>query len=85
MTRMPVVPLGKLTLALARVEPSASIQMYSAMMLPFWSSLRYLLSWRGHDVSKQLSPRRHGAVPASNLALTVSVREMIASAYNEQC
>jgi hypothetical protein len=33
----------RLTLDLERVFPSASIQMYSAMMLPFWSSLRYLL------------------------------------------
>lgn len=33
-----------LTLDLERVSPMASIQTYSAMILPFWSSFRYLSS-----------------------------------------
>lgn len=38
--------LGRLTLDFDRVSPRASTQTYSAMMEPFWSSLRYLLSWK---------------------------------------
>ncbi len=34
----------KLTLDFERVSPLESIQTYSAMIWPFWSSLRYLLS-----------------------------------------
>ena len=36
----------RLTLDLDRTSPSASIQTYSAMMLPFWSSFMYLLTCR---------------------------------------
>lgn len=32
------------TLDLERVSPFASTQMYSAMIWPFWSSLRYLFN-----------------------------------------
>lgn len=40
-----------LTRALERVAPKASIQMYSAMMLPFWSRFVYFWSCRGETVS----------------------------------
>lgn len=40
----------KLTLDLERVSPFASTQTYSAMMEPFWSSLRYLFNC-SHRVS----------------------------------
>ena len=35
-----IFPHQRLTLDLDRVPPSESIQMYSAMTLPFWSSAR---------------------------------------------
>lgn len=37
----------RLTRDLERTSPLASIQTYSAMMLPFWSSFMYLLTCAG--------------------------------------
>lgn len=45
-----------LTLDLDRVSPTASIQTYSTIILPFWSSFRYLLSCSNHLVSNWFYP-----------------------------
>lgn len=45
----------RLTLDLERVSPLASTQTYSAMMEPFWSSLRYLFNYsRSQNLLAQL-------------------------------
>jgi hypothetical protein len=52
----------ELTLDLERVSPMASIQTYSAMILPFCSSFRYLFSCR--DVSLLMSPSSQPSSPS---------------------
>lgn len=68
----------QLTRDLERVSPVESIQTYSAMTWPFWSSFRYLLSW---DESVLGVSWQH--VESSRAVRTVSVLEM--KAYRFDC
>ena len=85
MTRMPVGLLGKTHPGLGAsralgIDPNV-LGDDAALLVKF----EVLVELERARRQQTASPRGHGAVPASNLALTVSVREMIASAYNEQC